>query len=176
MTILNRSFDVITHDVHPNAQAALMKVFAVEGYVGPYSSLPASGTPVPGSLDAGTIVVMNSNGNVAKADNDDASSDAPALLWTVVDGDKDLDGAFVGKVTCLQGGMELKLDSVNYVAAAYTPGDYLTCGDAGTSSQGMWRAAAAGEQIYGVVSDEGLDATNELLYVLVPAGICPAAT
>ena len=174
MTILNNVFQVRSHDCHPNAQAALMVVFDVEGYLGPYASLPASGTPRAGAIFPGAIVVMNASGNATLADNDNALTDAPSLLFTAVDGDQDLDGAFVGKITCLQGGMELELDTGNYVAAAYTAGDFLTCGHAGGSSEGMFRAAATNEQMYAVVGSRGLD-VNNVLHVIVPAGICPAA-
>jgi hypothetical protein len=151
----------------------MLVVFNVEGYQGPYASLPASGTPQPGDIFPGAIVVMNANGNVVLADNADALTDAPSLLFTVADGDQDLDGAFVGKVTCLQGGMELKLGEPNYVAGAYAPGDLLSC--ASGADAGKFEAAVAGEQIYAIVGSRGQDTTNNLLYVIVPAGINPAA-
>lgn len=172
MTLLNVAFDVVSHDPHANAKAALMVVFNVEGFAGPYASLPASGTPQPGNIFPGAIVVMNANGNCLLADNADALTDAPALLFTAVDGDQDFDGAFVGKVTCLQGGMELKLGTPNYVPGAYTPGQKLTCDN---TTPGKFRVAVATEQIYGIVGSRGLDAATSLLYVIVPAGISPAA-
>ena len=172
MTQLNVVFDVVSHDPHANAKAALMVVFDIEGYVGPYASLPASGTPQTGNIFAGAIVVMNANGKIILADNANALTDVPALLFTAVDGDQDFDGAFVGKATCLQGGMELKLGTPNYVAAAYAPGDKLTCDN---TTPGKFRAAVATEQIYGIVGSRGLDAVNNILYVIVPAGISPAA-
>lgn len=173
MTLLNVEFDVVSHDPHANAKAAMMVMLDVEGYAGPYAALPATGTPQPGDIFPGAIVVMNANGKALKADNDDALTDAPALLFTSLDGDQDLDGAFVGKITCLQGGMELKLGQPNFVAAAYTPGDKLTCANTATHA-GKFRAATSGEQIYGVVGARGLDATLNILYVIVPAGISPA--
>ncbi len=173
MSLLNNKFQVRSHDCHASAQAALMVVLDVEGFAGPYASLPASGTPQPGAIFPGAIVVMNASGNAALADNDDASTDAPALLFTAVDGDQDLDGSFVGKVTCLQGGMELELDVTNFVAGVYTPGDFLTVGHAGGPSIGQFRAAASGEQIYAAVGSRGQDAVNSILHVIVPAGICP---
>jgi len=152
-----------------------MVVFDVEGFAGPYASLPASGTPRAGDIFPGAIVVMNANGNATLADNDNALTDFPALLFTAVDGDQDLDGAFVGKITCLQGGMELELDVSNFVAGTYAPGDVLTVGHAGGSSVGQFRAAAGGEQFYAVVGSRGQDTVNNILHVIVPAGICPAA-
>jgi hypothetical protein len=174
MSILTNKFQVRSHDCHPNAQAALMVVFAIEGHVGPYASLPASGTPPLGVIFPGAIVVMNANGNIELGDNDDPLTHVPSLLYTAVDGDQDYDGAFVGKVTCLQGGMELELDTGNYVAASYAKGEKLTVGHAGGSSKGQFRAAASTEQIYAVVGARGLDAATDILHVIVPAGICPA--
>jgi hypothetical protein len=116
---------------------------------------------------------MDANGEAIPADNDDASTDAPCMMFVAVDGDVDYDGAFVHKITCIAGGSRYVVE--NYVAAAYTPGQMLTCGHAGGTSVGQWRAAAAGEQIYGVVGPDGLDAVNNILDVIVPQGIAPAA-
>lgn len=175
MTILNSLFDVISHDPHTNAKASLMTILAVEGFAGPYASLPASGTPVAGNIPAGSIVVMNANGNAVAADNDNALTDAPCMLFVTVDGDQDYGGAFVGKLTCLQGGAELQLDTANFKAASYAPGDWLTCDDAGTGTAGRFRAVASGEQIYGMVGSMGYDSSKDTLHVIIPQGIAPAA-
>lgn len=175
MTILNSQFDVISHDPLKTARAGLMTVLEVDGAVNPYSSLPASGTPVAGDIPAGTIVVMKNNGKAIVADNDDASTDAPQMFFVTVDGDQDYDGAFVHKLTCIQGGCELRLDTDNFVAGSYSPGDKLTCGDVGTTSEGKFRAATSGEQIYGMVGSEGQDTVNNTLHVIIPQGISPAA-
>jgi hypothetical protein len=175
MTLLNSQFDVISRDPHKNAQAGLMVVLAVEGAPSPYGSLPASGTPVAGNIPAGAIVVMNANGKAVVADNDDASTDAPQMLFITVDGNMDYDGAFVHKLTCIQGGGEFLLDTNNYVAGAYAPGDKLTCGDAGTSSEGKFRKATTGEQIYGMVGPDGQDTEKYTLAIIIPQGISPAA-
>lgn len=174
MTILNSNFDIIGHDPHANARAGLMTVLDVEGFAGPYASLPASGTPQPGDIPAGAIVVMNASGNAVLADNDDALTDAPCMLFVTVDGDQDYSGAFVGKLTCIQGGAEFQLDAENFVAGSYSPRDLLTCGDAGTSSEGQFRAATSGEQIYGMVGQLGQDTTKNTLHVIIPQGIAPA--
>jgi len=174
MTILNSLFDVISHDPHSNAKASLMTVLDVDGFAGPYASLPASGTPQAGDIPAGSIVVMNTSGNAVLADNDDSSTDAPCMLFITVDGDQDYSGAFVGKLTCIQGGGEFQLDPANFVAGTYNPGDFLTCGDAGTSTEGQVRAAASGEQIYGMVGQLGQDTSKNTLHVIIPQGIAPA--
>lgn len=175
MALLANKFRVRSHDPSPLAQAAMLVVADAAVYNPPYASASDSGTPKPGVLFPGAIVVLNASGKAALADNDDALTDAPALLFTAADGDQDYDGAFTGKVTLLQGGMELELDPDNYVAAAYTPNQKLTCGHAGGTSTGKFRAAASGEQIYAIVGPAGLDAATSILHVIVPAGICPAA-
>ena len=174
MTILNSQFDVISRDPHKNALAGLMVVLDVKNPPSPYGSLPASGTPVPGSIAAGTIVVMDNTGKAIAADNDDALTDAPQMLFIAVDGDQDYDGAFVHKLTCIQGGGEFQLDTGNYVAGPYDPGDKLTCGDTGTTSVGQFRLAASGEQIYGMVGADGQDVVKGVLYIIIPQGISPA--
>lgn len=176
MTNLNSQFDVISHDPHSNARAGLMVVLAVEGASGPYSSLPASGTPIPGNIPAGACIAMNTNGNAVLADNDDALTSAPALLFITVDGNQDYDGAFVHKITCIQGGGEFQLDTNNFVSDTYAPGDKLSCGEASgaADTSGMFRKAASGEQIYGIVGPDGQDTTKNTLRIIIPQGICPA--
>jgi hypothetical protein len=171
MTILNSLFDIIGHDPHSNARAGLMTVLEVEGFQGPYAALPASGTPTPGDIPAGSIVVMNANGNAIVADN--ASIGAPAMLFVTVDGDQDYSGAFVGKLTCIQGGAEYQLDPENFVAASYTPGQWLSCGTG--ADAGKFRVAAQDEQIYGMVGQLGQDTTKNTLHVIIPQGIAPVA-
>jgi hypothetical protein len=171
MTILNSQFDVISHDPHKNALAGLMTVLAVKNAPGPYDSLPASGTPVPGAIPSGTIVVMDTDGKAIVADG--AVVTAPAMLFITVDGDQDYDGAFVHKLTCIQGGGEFRLDTNNFVTDTYTPGEFLTCAN-GTDA-GKFRKAVAGEQIYGMVNQDGQDTVNNTLDIIVPQGISPAA-
>jgi len=168
MTLLNSKFDVDTHDPHACALASLMLVLDVKNPPAP----SASGTPTPGNIGPGSIVIMDTDGKAILADNDDAKTNAPAMFFVAVDGDQDLDGAFVHKITCIQGGCEMTVE--NYVTGAYQPGDLLTCGHAGGSSVGQWRKAASGEQIYGVVGPRGLDTVNNTLDVFLPQGISPA--
>lgn len=172
MVNLDSLFDVDGHDPHKNAQAGLTSVFHVEGAASPYDSLPASGTPVAGDIFRGAIIVMNANGNVVLADNANALTDAPCMLWVTVDGDQDYDGAFVHNITCIQGGAEYTLDVTNFVAGSYAPGDLLSCGSG--AEAGLFRAVASGEQIYGQVGARGQDTTNNTLRIIVPQGISPA--
>ena len=175
MTILNSAFDIIGHDPHASARAGLMTILDVEGFAGPYASLPASGTPTPGSIATGSIVVMNSNGNAVAADSAVASlGKAPSMLFVTVDGDQDYSGAFVGNLTCIQGGAEFKLDTANFVAASYTPGQFLTCGTSGTAGKFVGVGSTGLEQIYGMVGSLGYDASEDTLHVVIPQGIAPA--
>ncbi len=178
MTILNSMFDIIGHDPHANARAGLLTILEVEGFAGPYATLPASGTPQPGDIPAGSIVVMNANGNAIVADSAAAAGlgAAPSMLFVTIDGDQDYSGAFVGKLTCIQGGAEFQLDTENFVGGAYAPGDWLTCSTG--ADVGRFTTVAAvptgAEQIYGMVGQLGYDAAEDTLHVIIPQGIAPA--
>ena len=182
MTALESTFDIISHDPHPNARAGLMTVLDVEGAIGPYGAgAPYTGTPVPGSIYPGMIVVMNNAGNAEIANNNPAPPGNvafPAMLFVAIDGDRDFDGAFVHRITCIQGGMEIVTDL--YVPnPALLPGVMLTCGDdvaAPPDYSGYFRIAVKGEQIYGMVGSDGIDATvtPSTLHIIIPQGISPA--
>jgi hypothetical protein len=170
MSILTSNFDIITHDPPESAKAGLAMVLSVYGAPAP----GAGGTPTAGSIPAGSIIVMNGNGLAILADNDDATTHAPKLFFVTIDGDQDYDGSFVHKITCVQGGIEIL--TPQYLTASYAPGAMLTCGQASaTACVGKFRAAATGEQIYGVVGPLGLNATTLVLDVIIPQGICPAS-
>lgn len=172
--LVSPGFDFAGCDPHRAAQAGLLVTLEVEGAPGPYSSLPASGTPIPGPIFQGAIVFMNTDGKAELADNDSADVDFPIMLYVAIDGDQDFDGCFVHTVTCIHGGFEFFTDK--YEPAGYTPGDPLSCADSGgaTDYSGYFRAAEKGEQIYGFVGAKGLDATNGVLYIIIPQGVCPA--
>jgi len=174
MTLLNSQFDVISRDPHPNARAGLMVVLPVKDAPSPYDSLPASGTPVAGDIPPGACIMMNSSGEAELADNDDALTNAPALLFITVDGDMDYDGAFVHRITCIQGGGEFQLDTNNFKTDTYNPGDKMTCDDVGTGTPGRFRKATSGEAIYGIVGPAGADTQKGTLNILIPQGWAPA--
>lgn len=178
MTQLNSKFDVVSRDPHPNARAGLMVILDVEGAPSPYGALSGSGTPIPGNITAGMIVVMNANGRAAIADNNPAPPGnvaAPEMLYVAIDGDRDYDGAFVHRITTIHGGMEIVTDL--FVPDAYVPGNKLTCGDSTgvTDYSGYFRKAVGGEQIYGMVGSDGIDTIENTLHVIIPQGISPAA-
>ena len=172
MTLLSSQFDVISHDPHPNARAGLMVVLPVAGAASPYDSLPASGTPVAGDIPPGMCIAMNSDGEAVPADQDDITP--PAILFITVDGDQDYDGAFVHKITCIQGGGEFRLDTDNFDTDTYAPGDVLTPDDGTTGVAGVWRKAASTEAAYAIVGPEGADTTKGTLDILIPQGWAPA--
>lgn len=175
MTQLNSLFDIVSRDPHPNARAGLMVVLDVEGAIGPYGvGAPYTGTPVAGNIYPGMIVVMNTSGNAIIANNDHADTNAPQMYFTAIDGDRDFDGAFVHRITCIQGGMEIVTD-LFVVDAALEPGVKLTCGDdTGVPDySGYFRIAAAKEQIYGMVGSDGYNSTDGTLHIIIPQGICP---
>jgi hypothetical protein len=176
MTQLNSKFDVVSRDPHPNARAGLTVILDVEGAPGPYSpGGPGSGTPIPGNIAAGMIVVMNTSGRAVIADNAAVLTNAPQMFYVAIDGDRDYDGAFVHSITTIQGGMEIVTDL--YVPDAYVPGNMLTCGEVvgPNDYRGYFRKALAGEQIYGMVGSDGFDTIENTLHVIIPQGISPAA-
>jgi hypothetical protein len=177
MTQLNSKFDVVSRDPHPNARAGLMVILDVDGALGPYApGGPGSGTPIPGNIQAGSIVVMKTNGKAILADNVDALTNAPQMFYVTVDGDRDFDGAFVHSLTCIQGGMEIVTDLFE-PGLGYLPGVMLTCADSTglINYSGYFRPALVTEQIYGMVGSMGYDSIENTLHVIIPQGISPAA-
>lgn len=174
MTILNSKFDIIGRDPHSNARAGLLVVLPV--YQGGATWVdPSTGSPVAGSIVAGTIVAMNDSGEAVVADNTTTRQGAyPSLLFTTIDGDTDFDGAFVHKITCIQGGAEFKLGATANVSgtlASFTPGKPLMVGTSATA--GKWLLATSNKQIYGYVGQDGYDSTTETVSVIVPQGVSP---
>jgi hypothetical protein len=174
MTILNSKFDIIGRDPHQNARAGLLVVL-------PVNSPPAvqsDGTPTAGSIVAGTIVAMNTSGKAVVADNAAGAKlgGYPTLLFTAIDGDADFDGAFVHRVTCIQGGAEFQLGlTANVVGTTgFVVGTPLTVSTG--ADVGKWMVAAAGgtKQIYGFVGQDGIDTAKGILNVIVPQGLSPA--
>jgi hypothetical protein len=164
MTLLASKFDIVTCDPHPAALASLGLTLDVYDAAGP----DAYGTPVAGSIQAGMICIMDSanSGEAIVADNDDAKTNAPCLMFIAVDGNADYDGSFTGKCTFIQGGVRIK--APYYVSTSYTIGDILTCDN---TTGGSFRAAAQGESCYGVVGPLGLNSTDAVLDVIIPQGI-----
>lgn len=178
MSNLNSKFDIVSRDPHPNARAGLMVVLDVHGATGPYVGAGSSGTPIPGVIAPGSIVVMEQTTNTGEAilaNNADVDTAFPTLMFITVDGDMDFDGAYSHRITCIQGGCEIVTDL--FAPDSYNPGDMLTCGDDAvplTDHRGYFRKAVATEQIYGIVGSDGLDTVENVLHVIIPQGLSPA--
>jgi len=160
MSLLNNNFDIITKDPHPNALASLMVILDVSGAPGP----APSGTPTPGTIEPGHIVMMDATGEAVLGDRAAWTTATPIMYMAAVDGDMDMDGAFLHRITCLQGGFEMTTEQ--YVAAAYTPGQPLTVGT-GANVGLLEGLTLAGQPLYGFVGPRGVG-SDGTLDVIVP--------
>lgn len=181
MTILTSKFNFRGRDPHPAALASLTTVLAVHGALGPYSTPGGSGTPVVGPIFRGAIVCMDANGEAILADSDATnvayqSDQIKTPFFVAVDGDQDFDGAFVHKVSCIQGGAEFLTDQFT-VDPGLIPGAPLCPGGTIGGDVGMFRLAiptivpATDEQVYGYVGSEGYNTVTGLLHVIIPQGV-----
>lgn len=153
MSMLNSKFDIVSVD-NPVALASLAQVLPVDSP----PALGLNGTPQPGTIPPGAIVVMNSSG---KAVLGTAAAD-PQLVFVTVDGNMDFSGSFVQKLTCLHGGVTIKTDQ--FLAGAYQPGLAVSF------SAGKIKLKVAGEQIIGFVGPGGLNSVDGVLEVILPQG------
>lgn len=160
MSLLASKFDIVSVD-NPVALAALAQVLKVNGGM----TLNSEGTPVAGSIPAGAIVKMNTTtGEAELATTGDITTRLnTVMVFVTIDGNKDFSGAFVQKLTVLQGGFTMLTDQ--YDAGAYTPGLLVTF------NAGKIKLAGATDQFIGVVGPNGLDAVNGVLEVIVPQGL-----
>lgn len=159
MANLNSLFDIITRDPHPNALASLMMVLDVAGAPGP----GAGGTPSPGTLRPGHIIMMDASGEAVLGDTAAWTAATPILYMVAVDGDTDYDGAFLHRITCLTGGLQMKTEQ--FVAGVYTPGQPLTVGTAGTAGT-LLGLTAANEPLVAFVGPNGVNADGTLDVVM----------
>ena len=159
MSILNSKFDIVSVD-NPVALAALAQVLTVPGGM----TLNSEGTPVAGVIPAGAIVTMDTDGTAILATTADVTTRLNAkMVFVAIDGNKDFSGAFVQKLTVLQGGFTMLTDQ--YDSFAYTPGMLVTF------NAGKIKEAGATSQFIGVVGPAGLDSVNGVLQVIVPQGL-----
>jgi hypothetical protein len=173
MTILRSKFNFHGHDPHAAAESSLVTDLWVEGAVGPYGGPGGSGTPIAGPIFRGAIVQMNpATGKAILADYDThAALPAKVMYFVAVDGDQDLDGAFVHKVTCIQGGAEFLTDQFT-ANPGLVPGAPLRPGGTIAVNVGKFQLAAfATDQVYGYVGDEGVNLATGLLHVIIPQGV-----
>ena len=162
-------FDITTRDPHPNALAGLMVILDV---LNP-PAVSGSGTPTPGTIVKGNVLEMDpSTGKAILGDSIGHTATTPKLYVFAVDGDTDLDGAFLHKVTCVEGGMQMKTDQYELGAGSYDPGVALTVGTVGSGTAGQLTIlTGAGEPLLGFVGPGGV-LPDGSLDVIVPQGRC----
>jgi hypothetical protein len=124
---------------------------------------------------------MNTDGEAILADSDVTNVAYQATqqktpFFVAVDGDMDYDGAYVHKVTCVQGGTEFVTDQFT-TDPGLIPGAPLCPGGTIGGDIGMFRLAVptivpgTDEQVYGYVGSEGVNTTTGLLHVIIPQGV-----
>jgi len=164
MSLLNSKFDIVSVD-NPMALAAIAQVLAVDSP----PALGINGTPQPGVIPPGAIIEMNSTGKAVLASAVDvvAAPLTAKMAFVTLDGNTDLSGAFVQKLTVLAGGFTMLTDQ--FVAGAYVPGAQVSYGSGGNAGKVILRTAVT-QPLLGVVGPAGLDSVNGVLQVIVPQG------
>jgi hypothetical protein len=163
MSLLASKFDIVSVD-NPLAPAALAQVLKVTGG----ETFTVNGTPVAGTIPAGTIVTMDhTTGCAVVGATVNISNTQKELAFVVIDGNMDFSGSFVQKLTVLQGGFTMQTDQ--YHTGVYTPGLPVTWGlnEAGKIDLMTDRTT---QQLLGFVGPNGLDAVNSILEVIIPQG------
>jgi hypothetical protein len=164
MSNLNAKFDLITRDPHPNALASLMVVLDVKNP--PPVTTP--GTPAPGVIAAGHIIMIDSaTGKAVLGDKAGHAAATPLMYMVAVDGDMDFDGAFLHRITCLEGGLEMKTEKYA-IGGGLLPGQALTVGT-GAQAGLLIPLTGAGEPILGWVGSNGVN-SDGTLDVIMPQG------
>lgn len=171
MTRFASKFDIVSRDPHPNAQAGLMLIWDVDSSLLPSPMHSPEGTPVPGILPAGTIMMLNpATGAALKGVGiADITANFRKIFAVTIDGDMDFDGAQFHRLTCIQGGMEIVTDQF-VDGVGLVPGAPLTVGNGGSAGKFIL-ATDVKNQLYGFVGADGKDATNGILSVIVPQGV-----
>jgi hypothetical protein len=166
----NSKFDVITHDPHPNALAGLMLVLDPDPTLLPSPPFNTEGTPVAGPFQPGQVVMMDANGHAVLGVAPLAAVGVPVLPFVTVDGDSDLDGAAMHRLTCIQGGLEIITPYFEVAAPALTPGTPLTFGITTPGNFEERAGGAATGQIYGFVGPQGQFQIDgiDVLDVIIP--------
>ena len=162
MSILTSKFDIVSVD-NPVALAALAQVLSVPAGM----TLDANGTPVAGTIPAGAIVRMDTDGTALLATTGDVAAARlnAKMVFVAIDGNMDFSGAFVQKLTVLQGGFTMATDQYDVGSGALNvPGSIVTF------KAGKVHLAGATDQFFGVVGPAGMDAVNGILQVIVPQG------
>lgn len=112
----------------------------------------------------GLLVSLNSSDNLIlpTAVLAQGAAAGPSKFRMVISGNDQFDGVFTGKAVALRGTFTVQTDQ--FVAASYTPGQLLTVHVAVDADQGKLCArTVSNEQVVGEV--ESYDATNGILVV-----------
>lgn len=173
MTILNQKFRITTRDVNPMAHGGLgISLKVSDGSTGSLApTLDANGTPQPGAIAAGTLVMLNSYG-FAVAAQSPTITDAtdPIFIALVVEGNQDYAGATTQQLTCVAGGLQFYTDKVvSANVGSMTPGVPLTAGTSGNA--GLFDVCGAASQVVAFVGPEGWNASTGVLDVIMPQGL-----
>jgi len=156
--------------LNANAKFDMLRGWPREGAIDEaFKARVQSGTP--DTLPAGTVVFLNTDGAVQRADRavDGALTGTKyKSLWLVITGNEtgDYDGMVTGKVTCLRGNCMVRLAPANYKAGqTYTIGMPLTYGTGGDA--GLFVPAASGQPVIGEVirNDITIDSTLVIMYM-----------
>lgn len=112
--------------------------------VGP--SIPDdNGTPTPGTVKAGTLCELNSNGNMDKATQATLGTNMPKLYMVAFAGNTDYSGAYVGTVSFVTG---CRLETTVFDSAVYAKGAPLV---PSPTTAGNWSPkVSASDNIQGV--------------------------
>lgn len=164
MSLLNSKFDIVSVD-NPMALAAIAQVLKVNNP----PAIGINGTPTPGVIPPGAIIEMNTAGEAVLANAVDVAA-APLtakMAFVTLDGNTDVSGAFVQKLTVLAGGFTMLTDQ--FVAGAYLPGAQVSYGAGANAGKVILRTALTQPRL-GVVGPAGLDTVNGVLQVIVPQG------
>lgn len=129
----------------------------------PSPTVNSQGTPVAGTINPGTIVVMNASGLAALATAPDITTTEKVLPFVVFDGNVDFSGAYVQKLTCITGG--IVFTTPYFEAGTYTPGLPVTFNAGQITAKTNF---ADKRQIIGWVGPAGVDAATGVLQVIMP--------
>lgn len=182
MSLLNSKFDICSVE-NPLAVAALAQVLAVDygAAAGLYSTNGTPQTPASAALPPGTVVVMGADGKAVKGDAPvlfiegaagngkelDGTVD-PVLPWVTIDGNTEYSGAFVRKVTVLQGGFTMLTDQFDATAGTFDIGKPVTFAGGKIVPR---KGAHALKQIYGFVGPDGHNTVTGVVQVVIPQGV-----
>ena len=163
MSLLNSKFDIQSVD-NPLAVAALAQVLSVNNP----PALGTNGTPQPGTIPPGAIVVMNNptDGTAILAATAPAyTANTPVLAFVTIDGNMDFSGSFVEKITVFAGGFTMVTDQWASTNGAFVPGAPVTF-----AAGKIVAMPSPATQLIGFVGPAGYDSVAGTVQIIVPQG------